>query len=96
MRRCPVQLALLITLAGLSACGRGPQPATEPGPHHTVIDWHELDGQLPRGGWAAGSGWLGGGWTGPAATFLPTIAFTAAWDSLGAEEFAARPAAERA
>lgn len=96
MRRCSVQLVLSIILAGLSACGRGPQPATEPRPYHTVIDWQELDGQLPRGGWAAGSGWLRGGWAGPAATFWPTIAFAAAWDSLGAEEFAARSAAERA
>lgn len=95
-RLIPVVLTA-VALVGLTACSRAPQT-----PHYTVVDWYKLDRELDKPLVPVRRGWLGHwftmneGWAGPAETFLPTIAFDAAWDSLGEASFLELSAPERA
>lgn len=91
---------LLLGVASCALCLGGCSSAPHV-PGHRLVDWYSLDRQLEPNVIPVRQGWLGHAltfnedWAGPAATFLPTVAFSAPWDSLGADEFAALPERER-
>jgi tetratricopeptide (TPR) repeat protein len=94
-------LVILLLVAVTGALSLNSCSSTPSVPGHRRVDWYELDRQLDPNVIPVRSGWLGHAltrdedWAGPAATFLPTVAFAASWDSLGAEQFAGLPERER-
>ncbi len=73
----------------LLSCSSAPEPETAPPEIHTTVDWAEFAWQLPGGTLARYTRLFGDMDPNPAGKYRRETRFSAAWDSLDADTFAA-------